>query len=490
MTNKMILVAGASGYIGRGLVPRLLEKGYRVRCLTRAVERLQGFAWSSLVEIRQVDVVTGQYLEEAMEGVTAAYYLIHSMASGKGYHERDTSAARNFSTAARQAGVEHIIYLGGLADPSESIGHHLRSRIETGDALRQGGVPVTEFRAGVIVGPGSISFEMIRYLTEQLPILFGPRWLHHRAQPIAIQDVLAYLLTALETPASRGRIFEIGGADVMSYAETMLGYARVRGLRRRLLVFPRVPILLMAYGMDWLTPVPFSIASPLIDGMRSDSFVRDEAASQIFPNIRPLGYSKAISIALARLSPSHIQSLIQGAQKHMRLIKMEGFLIDYRQIQVEVEPDEVFKELIRLGGEQGWRYFNWVWRIRGRLDRWWGGPGMREEIRGTKLEIGDLVDFYRVEALEADRLLRFRAELKSPGEGWMEWNVKAQGPQSTMLVQKAFFAPKGVTGYLSWYLLYPFHAWLFGGHARGIAHRTIQEGVEIKRQILRRGIDE
>lgn len=474
----LILVTGASGYIGGGLVPRLLEKGYRVRCLVREPDRLQDYAWSSQVEIRRVDVVAGQSLREVMEGVMAAYYLIHSMASGYRYHQRDMSAAGNFAAAARLAGVEHIIYLGGLADPSAKIGHHMRSRIQTGEVLRQGGVPVTEFRAGVIVGPGSISFEMIRYLTEQLPILIGPRWLQNLVQPVAVQDVLAYLLTALETPECRGRIFEIGGPDVMTYAEAMLIYAHLRGLQRRLLTFPGVPLALMAYGVDRMTPVPASIASPLIDGMRSDSIVQDPAAGLVFPTIRPLGYEKAIAHALGRLSPVEIRTLHPGETNRARIIKQEGFLIDVRQIQLDVDPEAVYRVLMQLGGQRGWFYMNWLWRMRGQLDRLWGGPGMRGRKMGRNLEIGDIVDYYRVEALESGRLLRLRAELKSPGEGWMEWSVKAQGSRGTVLVQKAYFAPKGVPGFLYWYLLYPVHALVFAGLVRGIAHWSFREGAE------------
>jgi uncharacterized protein YbjT (DUF2867 family) len=478
MTAKGILVTGASGYIGGALIPRLLEQGYRVRCLVREVERLEGYAWSSRVEIRPADLVAGTSVLEAMEGMTAAYYLIHSMASGRRYHELDMSAARSFAAAAHRSGVDHIIYLGGLADPSEPIGHHMRSRIQTGEVLRQGGVPVTEFRAGVIVGPGSISFEMIRYLTEQLPILIGPRWLSRRVQPIAIQDVLAYLLSALETPSCRGRIFEIGGQDVMTFAEAMLVYARLRGLNRWLVALPGLPLPLMAYGVDRLTPVPASIATPLIDGMRSDSVVRDGSSRQVFPHIQPLSYEAAISAALVQLSPEDVQSPFPVEPNRTRIIKHRGFLIDDRRVNVEVEPGAVYQVLMQLGGEQGWLYLNWLWHLRGLLDRWLGGPGMRGRQTYSGLGIGDIVDFYRVEALEANRLYRLRAEMRAPGKGWMEWRVQPQGSRSAVLVQKAYFAPKGAPGYLYWYLLYPVHALVFAGLIRRIAHQSIQEGSE------------
>jgi uncharacterized protein YbjT (DUF2867 family) len=478
LKNSGILVTGASGYIGARLIPRLLGRGYRVRCLVREAERLEAYPWSSQVEIRRVNLTAGPSIQEALDGISAAYYLVHSMASGRRYHPLDLSAARNFASAAGRSGLGQIIYLGGLADPSERIGHHMRSRIQTGEVLRQGGIPVTEFRAGVIVGRGSISFEMIRYLTEQLPILVGPRWLSCRVQPIAVQDVLAYLLSALESPDCLGGTFEIGGPDVMTYAEAMLAYARVRGLKRVLLALPGVPLGLMAYGVDRLTPVPATIASPLIDSMRSDSIVRDEAARRVFADIQPLGYETAIRMALAQLSPAEVYFPFSGRQNRTTIVKQQGFLIDDRQVLVEVEPGRVYRAVIGLGGDRGWLYWNWLWHLRGLLDRWVGGPGMRGREKGSGREVGDIVDFYRVEALEPERLYRLRAELKSPGEGWMEWSLKPSGPRRTILRQKAYFAPRGVPGYLYWYCLYPVHALVFAGLIRGVIHQSFREQPE------------
>ena len=302
-SNKPILVTGASGYIGGHLISLLLARGQRVRCLARNPERLRSRAWFFQVEIINADVLIRENLDRALQGISTAYYMIHSMASGMRYYERDISAAHNFAAAASASGVEHIIYLGGLADPVADIGRHLRSRLQTGDALRQGIVPVTEFRASPIIGPGSTAFEMIRYLTERLPILVGPRWLYNRVQPVAIQNVLEYLLAAMERPTCRGQIYEIGGQDVISYAEMILTYARLRSLERRLLVLPGLPIWLMAFLVDKLTPIPAIIARPLIEGLRGDSVVRDRAARRVFPDIQPIGYPLAISTALKE-SPS------------------------------------------------------------------------------------------------------------------------------------------------------------------------------------------
>jgi uncharacterized protein YbjT (DUF2867 family) len=472
--NKLILVTGATGYIGGHLIPPLLERGYRVRCLVRNTDRLHNQAWFSQVEIIQCDISDCKTLAKAMQGVWSAYYLIHSMSRGHHYHELDLSAADDFASAASATGVAHIIYLGGLADPNANIGLHMRSRIQTGDVLRQGRVPVTEFRAGVIIGPGSISFEMIRYLTEQLPFLVGPRWLHNRSQPIATQNVLDYLLEALDIPECRGKIFEIGGPDVLTYAGSMLEYARLRGLRRRLFTVPVAPVRLMAYWVGKLTPVPATIAAPLIDGMRSDSVVADDAARQVFQNIQPLGYQAAVSRALSLLSPAQIDPVWSSSASPVIITKHAGFLIDFQQVRVAASPSSVFQVLMDLGGKNGWLYLDGLWRLRGWMDWFMGGPGMRGRQAGTALYPGQAVDFYRVEVLQQDKLVRLYSEMKAPGEGWMEWQVKPQPEGAALLSQTAFFAPKGVFGFLYWYLLFPVHRLVFAGLIQKIARRAVQ----------------
>lgn len=472
--KKLILVTGATGYIGGHLIPRLLERGYRVRCLVRDTTRLQSRVWFSQVEIIQCDIINCKTLGKAMEGVSTAYYLIHSMAQGRRYHKLDLSAAGNFASAAITASVEHIIYLGGLADPNTKIGLHMRSRIQTGDVLRQGRVPVTEFRAGVIIGPGSISFEMIRYLAEQFPLLVGPRWLHNRSQPIATQNVLDYLLAALETPDCMGKIFEIGGPNILTYAEAMLEYARLRGLKRRLLTLPIAPIRLMAYWVDKLTPVPVRIAAPLIEGMRSDSVVRDDAAQRVFPHIQPSDYEAAVSSALSQLSPTQIEPVWNSSSSPVIIIKHAGFLIDFRKICVEATPAAVYQAFTGLGGKHGWLYQDGLWKLRGLLDWLMGGPGMRGRQDETELRLGQVVDFYRVEALEPGQMLRLRADLKAPGDGWMEWQVRPQPTGDAQLSQGAFFAPKGLPGFLYWYILYPVHRLVFAGLINRIARLAIE----------------
>jgi uncharacterized protein YbjT (DUF2867 family) len=472
--DKFILVTGATGYIGGQLIPRLLERGYRVRYLARDASRLQSRSWFSQVEIIQCDLTDCDLLRKTMGDVSAAYYLIHNMAQGQHYNALDLSAASDFASAASAAGVEHIIYLGGLADPNAKIGFHMRSRIQTGNILRQGSVPVTEFRASLIIGPGSISFEMIRYLTEQFPILVGPRWLSNRSQPIATPNVLDYLLAALETPACKGKIIEIGGPDVLIYAHAMLEYARLRGLKRRLLILPVIPVRLMAYWVGKLTPIPESIAAPLIDGMRSDSVVRDNAAQLIFPEIQPMGYQAAVSQALSQLSPAQVEPVWRSSAVSDIIIKHAGFLIDFRQLRVEASPEAVFLACIRLGGKRGWLYLDRLWKLRGLFDQLLGGPGMRGRQDEDGLHTGQVVDFYHVEALEPGQMVRLRAELKAPGEGWMEWQVKPQPEGGAILSQVAYFAPKGVPGFLYWYLLYPVHRLVFAGLIKKLARRAVE----------------
>jgi uncharacterized protein YbjT (DUF2867 family) len=473
MAERLVLVTGATGYIAGRLIPRLLDLGYRVRCLARDPHRLRARAWFPYVEVVQGDVMLPSSLPAALEGVHSAYYLIHNMASGRGYTARETDGAQNFVRAAEGAGLQRIIYLGGLADPKQAVSYHMRSRIETGQTLRTGKVPVTEFRAGVIVGPGSISFEMIRFMTELMPVIFGPVWLQNRAQPIAAQNVIDYLLAALDNPASQGRVFEIGGPDRMPYADLMLTYGRLRGLRRRYVITPGMPVWFMALGVAWMTPVPKSIAAPLVDGMRSESVVQDDAARRVFSNVRLLGYEEAVQSALTQLHPARLDRTWNGCQPPVQVLKSEGFFVDYRCVEVRAAPGKVFEVITSLGGKNGWLYANWLWQARGWLDRLLGGPGMRG--RPANLSPGDALDFYRVEALEDGRLLRLAAELKAPGQGWMEWRVEAAGRHSR-LTQTGFFAPRGLPGFLYWLLLAPIHRLVFAGLMRAIPRQSEKAG--------------
>ena len=469
------MVTGATGYVGGNLAPRLLEKGYAVRMLAREPGRLNGRSWRTQVEVVDGDTLSADVLQRAMQGVSTAYYLVHNMASGRDYIERDNDSAHNFAFAASAAGVEHIIYLGGLADPAEEIGLHLRSRIQTGDILRQGSVPVTEFRSSLIIGPGSISFELIRYLTEQFPVVFGPRWIYKRTQPISIHTVLDYLITALENKDCRGKIYEIGGKDVITYADTISIYARARGLKRRLVVLPGLPVRLMAVMAEALTPVPARIAGPLLEAMRGDSVVCIDSAKRDFPRVEPTGYENSVALALERLSPDCLESPWENGCTSFR-IKQAGFFIEGRQVRLQVRPAAAYRAVAGLGGRHGWLYLDILWKLRGSIDRLVGGPGLRGRSAGDDLIEGDVLDFYRVEALKRDRLVRLRAELKAPGQGWMEWRIQPNPEGDVSLSQIAYFAPKGLPGFLYWYLLLPFHRLVFVGLLKALTRRA--EGIQ------------
>lgn len=475
--SQLILVTGATGYVGGRLVPYLLQTGYRVRCLVRDPARLQGRSWFGQVETVQGDVLRPETLPAALAGVNSAYYLIHSMQSSANFHQRDLTAAGNFGRAAQEAGLQRIIYLGGLVDPHSKLSEHLQSRQQTGEVLRQAGVPVTEFRAAAIIGSGSLSFEMVRYLTERLPIMICPSWVYTRTQPIAIRDVLQYLLAALEVPGSTGQIIEIGGADVLTYGDMMLGYARERGLRRRLVPVPVLTPRLSSYWVHWVTPIPAEIARPLIEGLRNELIVRDNAARRLFPNIQPTDYRTAVRRALARLEAAEVETIwsdalmsSQGDVEPVTLTTQDGMIIERRQQMVAAPAAIVYQTYASLGGDHGWPYFAWAWRLRGLLDRLVGGVGLRRGRRHpTEVRVGDALDFWRVEAVEPERLLRLRAEMKVPGRAWLQFESKPQTGDQTLLQQTALFAPKGLSGLLYWYGLYPLHGLIFSGMVQQLA---------------------
>jgi uncharacterized protein YbjT (DUF2867 family) len=475
-----ILITGATGYVGGRLVPRLLAAGHVVRCMVRDPSRLQGRAW-----INQVDTVAGDVLDDAtvapaLAGIDVAYYLVHSMGSGHDFHVRDARAARAFGEAARAAGVQRLVYLGALGDPDTNLSEHLRSRQQTGDALRESGVPVTEFRAAVIVGAGSLSFEMIRYLAERVPIMICPSWVYTRVQPIAIRNVLDYLVTTLDVPESAGQVIEIGCADVISYGEMMTGYARVRGLRRLLVPVPVLTPRLSSYWVHLVTPIPSTIARPLIEGLRNEVVVRDRRAATLFPDVRPMGYDEAVSAALARLDAGAVETAwsdalasSQGDVPAVVMTTQDGMVIEHRQVLVDASPARVFTAFTAMGGQTGWLYMNWSWQLRGALDRLAGGVGMRRGRRHPQeVRVGDALDFWRVEAVEPDVMLLLRAEMKVPGRAWLQFQAREQEGGRTLITQTAFFAPRGLWGLVYWYALYPIHQLIFSGMIRRLAARA------------------
>jgi len=490
--SKPVLVTGATGYIGGRLVPPLLEAGYRVRTLVRDARRLQGRPWSDRVEVVEGDALRPETLPAALEGVSTVYYLIHSLSDTQEYRQRDMVVARNFGLAAKAAGVERIIYLGGLGDPDTKLSVHLRSRQETGAALREAGVPVTEFRAAVIVGAGSLSFEMVRYLTERLPVMICPRWVYTRIQPIAIRDVVRYLVGALEVPKSAGRTIEIGGADVLTYGDMMKGYARVRDLRRLLIPVPVLTPRLSAHWVHWMTPVHAGIVYPLIEGLRNEVVVRDDTAKTLFPSIEPVDYETAVRGALANLEAGQVETSwsdslasSQGDVPPVEFTTDKGLNLERRQRLVNAPPQDVYAVFSGLGGERGWLYADWLWRLRGIADRLVGGPGFRRGRRHPdEIRVGDALDFWRVEAVEPGRLLRLRAEMKLPGEAWLQFEARPHQDGKTLLVQTAFLAPRGLLGFLYWYGLYPFHGPIFSNLIASIAERAEARAAEGSPQAL------
>jgi uncharacterized protein YbjT (DUF2867 family) len=478
--SERILVTGATGYIGGRLVPRLLEAGYHVRCLVRDAARLQGYPWLDKVEVSQGDALDPTSLVQAMLNTSAAYYLIHGMQGKKVDAERDLSAARNFAAAADQAGLKRIIYLGELVDPSADLSPYLRSRNETGHILRQGRVPVTEFRAGMVVGSGSALFEMIRYLTERQPLLVCPHWFFSLAQPVAIRDVLAYLIAALNTPESAGGLIEIGGATRLRYADMLYGYAKERGLKRILIHTPFYTPRLSAYWVHMVTPIPWRIVLPLIEGLHAEIIVHDDQARRLFPKIRPLDYQTALHLALERLQSDTVETswsdalvITQGNTRPVMLTTTGGMMLERRRTVLDLPPAPVFRAFTGLGGERGWLYLNWAWEIRGWMDKLVGGVGLRRGRRHPdEIRVGEALDFWRVEAVELDRLIRLRAEMKLPGKAWLEFQSIQQTDGKTQLTQTAYFAPRGLGGFLYWYLLYPIHGFIFSGLIRKVADRA------------------
>ena len=475
-----ILVTGATGYIGGRLVPALLDKGYLVRVLVRDPDRLEGRVWLPDVEVVKGDVLVPGTLLSALKGIRAAYYLIHSMASGDDFHQRDLQAAENFSTAAKSENVSQIIYLGGLGDYEADLSEHLKSRQDTGRVLASSGVPVTEFRAAVIVGSGSISFEMIRYLTERVPVMVCPRWVYTRTQPIAIEDVLTYLISALTTSNALNKIIEIGGQEVITYGEMMLGYAEVRGLKRILIPVPFLTPKLSAYWVHWVTPVSAEIAHALVEGLRNEALVTDQSAQDIFPDIIPTDYQMAVKTALEKLAASEVETRWTdaltsslGVQAPVQLTTLEGVIMEVRRTEIQANRERVFQVLSGLGGERGWLYFDWAWQIRGAIDRLLGGVGLRRGRRDPNdIRVGEALDFWRVEEIDFGVKLRLRSEMITPGEAWLQYDLENTESEEVLLRQTAFFAPRGLPGFLYWYVLYPIHSLVFSGLIRKIKEKS------------------
>lgn len=468
-----ILVTGATGYIGGRLVEALEQAGHPVRAMARRPDYLDVGEGTETVA---GDCLKPETLGPALKDVDTAFYLVHSMGSRGRFDVEDRLAAEHFGAAARAAGVRKIVYLGGLGDASQALSPHLRSRQETGDTLRASGVPVIELRASIILGSGSLSFELIRSLVERLPIMLCPTWVRVQAQPIAIEDVIAYLIGTLALPA-RSRIFEIGGAERMSYADIMLEYARARGLKRRLIFVPVLTPWLSSLWLALTTPVYARVGRKLIESIRHPTVVTDDAARREF-DVRPMGVREAIHRAMRSeeraFARTRWSSAVSSGAAHPSWggVKFGSRLVDVRKAFVPVSRAAAFAPIRRIGGANGWYYANGLWRIRGYLDLLAGGVGLRRGRRDPeRLRVGDALDFWRVDAYEEARRLRLSAEMRVPGRAWLEFEV-SDAPGGAEITQTAIFDPIGLPGLLYWYGVYPLHGRIFGGMLKAIASRA------------------
>lgn len=478
------LVTGATGYIGGRLVPELLAAGHRVRCLARTPGKLRDYPWAAGTEVVRGDVTDATSLAPAMRDVDVAYYLVHALGTGPGFEETDRRAARIFGEQARAAGVRRVVYLGGLTPgdvPEDELSPHLRSRAEVGRILLDSGVPTTVLRAAVIIGSGSASFEMLRYLTERLPVMVTPSWVSTRIQPIGVRDVLRYLVGSARMPQDVHRAFDVGGPDILTYRVMMERYAEVAGLRKRLIL--PVPMLTPRLSSHWIglvTPVPRSIARPLAESLRYEVVCREHDIARYVPDGpgQPFPFDTALSLALQRVREAKVttrwsSASVPGIPSDPLPTDPDwaggSLYTDLRERDVDASPAALWRVVEGIGGDNGWYSFPLAWAVRGWLDRAMGGVGLRRGRRDAdRLRVGDSLDFWRVEEIEPGRLLRLRAEMRLPGLAWLEMYAEERDGRSHYR-QRALFHPRGLLGHAYWWSVSPFHAIVFGGMARNIA---------------------
>lgn len=473
-----MLVTGATGYIGGRLVPVLLEAGYDVRCMTRDPKRLELDPWRGAVEVVPGDAVQPATLDDALRGCDVAYYLIHSMYGPEPFSELDRVAARNFAEAAARTGVGRIIYLGALGSDDDTLSEHLNSRHEVGRILASGPVPVAELRAAVIIGSGSVSFEIIRHLSELLPVMMRPAWMNTRCQPIAIRNVLQILVALLEQPFAG--VAQIGGPEVLTYLDMIQTYADVAGLRRRLVIpIPLFNAWVSAFFVGLVTPLPVRVVKPLIESLRNDVVAEHP---QTF-GIKLLTYREAVTLALKRTGALEVptrwsdavtdpESSLPGDPRWSGA----AMVADRQEVTCAAPPSDLYWAVSRIGGDVGYYYMNWAWRVRGFIDKLFGGVGLRRGRRHPEeLHQGEALDFWRVAAVDPNRRLLLRAEMKVPGTAWLEWKIEPT-PEGSRLIQDAHFAPRGVAGRAYWWGLLPLHAPIFATMAKRIARRAESRG--------------
>ncbi|MFI1968394.1 NAD(P)-dependent oxidoreductase [Streptomyces cinnamoneus] len=485
------LVTGATGYIGGRLVPELLAAGYRVRALARSPAKLRDHPWAGDVEVVRGDVTDAASVGAALRGIDVAYYLVHALGTGETFEETDRRSARIFAEQASAAGVRRVVYLGGLTPagvPEETLSPHLRSRAEVGRILLESRVPATVLRAAVIIGSGSASFEMLRYLTERLPAMVTPRWVHTRTQPIAVRDVLRYLVGSARMPQDLNRAFDVGGPDVLTYGDMMRRYAVAAGLPRRLIV--PVPVLTPRLSSQWIglvTPVPPSIARPLLESLRHEVVCHEHDVAHHVPDPpgTPLPFDTAVSLALERVQEAQVatrwsSASVPGAPSDPLPTDPDwaggSLYTDHREVCVPASREALWRVVEGIGGENGWYSFPLAWAVRGWLDRLTGGVGLRRGRRDpARLRVGDSLDFWRVEEIEPGHLLRLRAEMRLPGLAWLEMYAESDADGRTRYRQRALFHPRGLAGHAYWWGVSPFHALVFGGMARNVARAAARD---------------
>lgn len=477
--GALVLVCGASGYVGGRLVPRLLEEGYRVRCFARSPQKLNAYPWINApgVEVAKGDMGDRDSIAQAAAGVDAAYYLVHSMiTAGAAYDQRDRELAQNFASEMKRAGVQRVIYLGGLGETGPDLSKHLKSRREVELVLREHGVPTTVLRAAMIIGSGSASFEILRYLVDRLPVMIVPSWVATKTQPIAIRDVLRYLVTCLKVPETASRTIDIGGPDVVTYREMMDIMCEEVGLRKRIIF--QSPFLSPRLSSRWIglvTPVTSKIARPLSEGLKNPTVCRDDTAEQLMPGQR-FGVRIAIDAALGKLQSGEIETRWSTAGELPGDPSWSGGTVfqDRREITIASGPEKAFAEACRIGGDHGYWGSDWLWQIRGWMDQLTGGPGLRRGRRHPyQTGFGEVIDFWRVSGYERNRLLQLRAEMWLPGEAELQFRIEpsdedSEGTTSCRLIQTARFRPRGLLGLVYWWSVWPLHFLVFPTMLRGI----------------------
>ncbi|RPJ37304.1 MAG: SDR family oxidoreductase [Planctomycetaceae bacterium] len=472
------LVTGATGYIGGRLVPELLARGYKVRVMARAVSDDLKDRWPG-VEIVVADALNAESLRKALEGIHAAYYLIHSLLCGpEEFEAKEIQAAENFRNAAKAEGVARIIYLGALGDVRASLSPHLRSRMQVAEELGRGPVPTTALRAAIIIGSGSASYEIVEHLVKNLPMFLIPRWAQTRCQPIAIRDVIKYLVGVLETPETRGKSFDIGGSDILTYKQMMEIFAGLLGRRRLFVPCPFCNIRFFSYLASLFTPVPAAITACLMQGITSEVVCKNEDIKRLLA-FQPLGYREALVRAMSREEQDKVHTRWSDAyppahELAMKLHEIKGPVryTDEHSILSDKDASSLFRSICRIGGKEGWFYSNWLWRLRGMIDRLLLGVGSSRGRRSwSSLRVGDVIDFWRVESLRPDDMLLLRAEMKLPGKAWLQFNVDPHEGRNRLSV-KAYYQPAGVFGKPYWYACLPFHFLIFQNLIKQIEKRA------------------